>query len=99
MGSDAVAPCTELITGEAMSTKACGGHAAFRYTWPGKAETFACIDHAMQVAGIASAMGLPLQLIPIAFRASDPVPEEWPTCSQQVTESAPDVCHSGRNDA
>lgn len=68
-----------------MSTRECGVHAAFRFTWPGRPESYACIDHALQVIGVASAIGLPLQLIHIAYRAGDAMPTEFPTCKQQIT--------------
>lgn len=48
--------------------KGCGGCknlATVRYTWPGQNESFACSEHALQLLGVASAMGLPLQLIPL----------------------------------
>lgn len=46
--------------------KGCGGCrnlANFRYTWPGSNESFVCAEHATQLAGVASAIGMPLQLI------------------------------------
>lgn len=64
--------------------KDCGQHAAFRFTWPGKDEAFTCVDHAMQLAGVANAIGLHLQLIPLSYNVSDPLPEEFPTCKQQI---------------
>jgi hypothetical protein len=69
-------------------TKACGEHAAFRFTWPGKPESHVCIDHAMQVMGVANAIGLPLQLIPLGGKVGDAIVIEWPTCAQQVTETS-----------
>ena len=64
--------------------KLCGEHAAFRFTWPGKPESHVCVDHALQVMGVARAIGLPLQLIPVGVKVGDPIPEEWPTCAQQL---------------
>jgi hypothetical protein len=46
-------------------SKKCEKDAAFRYTWPGRDESFICTDHAPKLKAVASAMGLPLQLIPI----------------------------------
>ncbi len=66
--------------------KDCSHHAAFRYTWPGKNESFACVEHAMQLNCVANAIGLPLQLIPLSYRAGDPIPTEFPLCKQQVSE-------------
>ncbi len=65
-----------------MST--CQNHAAFRFTWPGKDESVACVDHARQLASVANAIGLHLQLIPISYRATDPIPDELPMCQQKV---------------
>lgn len=65
-----------------MNERLCGEHAVFRFTWPGKPESHVCVDHAMQVGTIAAAMSLPLQMIPLGYRAGDPIPEEFPTCKQ-----------------
>jgi hypothetical protein len=43
----------------------CKNHATFRYTWPGKDESFACLEHAAQLQKIASILGMYLQIIPI----------------------------------
>ena len=60
-----------------------GKLATLRYTWPGKPESVCCIDHAMQLQAVASAIGLPLQMIPLSYRVGE-VPKEFPTCKQQV---------------
>lgn len=44
----------------------CPNEADFRYTWPGRDESWICVEHAPKLAGIASAMGLHLQLLPLA---------------------------------
>ena len=44
----------------------CNNLAKFRYTWPGKGEALICDDHARKLRGVAEAIGLPLQFIPIA---------------------------------
>lgn len=68
-----------------MTERTCGEHAAFRYTWPGRDEAHVCIECAQKVSGVANAIGLYVQLIPLAFRVGDPIPDPWPTCSQRVT--------------
>lgn len=49
--------------GEIMEEIKCGNPALFRFTWPGKNEGFCCVAHGNQIAGVASVMGLHLQLI------------------------------------
>jgi len=63
--------------------KNCGELATIRYAWPGKDESVCCIDHALQLSGVANAIGLHLQLIPITYKFGD-IPTEFPTCKQQV---------------
>jgi hypothetical protein len=48
-----------------MSDNTCPNHAVLRYTWPGRDESWICIEHAPQLAGVARAMGLHLQMIPL----------------------------------
>jgi hypothetical protein len=67
-----------------MATKLCGEHAAFRFTWPGKPESHVCVIHGMQVVGIANAIGLPLQLVPLGYMVEEGPPKEWATCQQHV---------------
>ena len=43
----------------------CQNEADFRYTWPGRDESYICFDHSTWLMAVASAMGLHLQLIPI----------------------------------
>jgi len=64
----------------------CGKHASLRFTWPGKDESTICVEHGIQLQRIAEAIGLHLQLIPISYRASDPIPTEFPTCQQESKE-------------
>lgn len=47
------------------SQKDCTEEPTFRYTWPGKDEAFVCVPHAGQMTGVARAIGLHLQLIPL----------------------------------
>jgi hypothetical protein len=54
----------------------CQKAAAYRYTWPGRDESFVCEDHSHNLRGVASVMGLYLQLIPLE-------PEEEQTCRQK----------------
>lgn len=46
--------------------KQCNKQATFRYTWPGRDEGVTCLEHAQQLKGIANAIGLYLQLIPLS---------------------------------
>jgi hypothetical protein len=54
----------------------CGEDAAYRYTWPGRNESFVCEAHALRLASVAAAMGLNLQLVP--------VPPKQEYCQQRV---------------
>lgn len=45
-------------------TDMCAARAAYRYTWPGRDESFICEEHAAKLRAVAEAMGLHLQLIP-----------------------------------
>ena len=44
----------------------CEQPAVFRYAWPGRDESFICIDHAQRLSRVAEAMGLYVQLIPLS---------------------------------
>ena len=48
--------------------KNCSEPAAYRFTWPGKDESFICVEHSMKVRSIADAIGLPLQLIILSIK-------------------------------
>ena len=68
--------------GTQSATEQCGEHATLRYTWPGKDEAVICIECAEKLMGVANAIGLHLQLIPITSRdVVDPL--NWPTCPQK----------------
>jgi hypothetical protein len=41
----------------------CQEPALFRYTWPGRDESYVCLTHAQGLINIAQAMGFHLQLI------------------------------------
>jgi hypothetical protein len=43
----------------------CARFAAYRYTWPGKDESYICGAHSTYLLGIAKAMGVHVQLIPL----------------------------------
>jgi len=62
--------------------KICGEPANFRYTWPGKDEAFACIDHANGIARVAQAIGLYLQIILVDYNKIDPA--SFPTCQSRI---------------
>jgi hypothetical protein len=44
----------------------CEEQALFRYTWAGQDEKFCCIEHALQLQGVAQALGYYVQLIPLS---------------------------------
>ena len=44
-----------------MSEKQCENPCMFRYTWPGKDESYICLEHAQQLTNVANAIGLHLQ--------------------------------------
>ena len=44
----------------------CSEPAAFRFTWPGRDEAGICATHAPRMRAITQAMGLYVQLIPLA---------------------------------
>ena len=56
----------------------CGKDAVYRYTWPGRDESFICEGHSSKLKSVARAIGLHLQLIPI-----DPQSTMMP-CMQKV---------------
>lgn len=67
----------------------CGQHAAFRYTWPGRDESHCCVEHGLQLQNVARAIGCYVQMIPIAFKVGDPIPDPWPTCQQHINKANP----------
>ena len=46
-----------------MSDNKCGSPAMYRYTWPGKDESLACVLCAIKLQKIAHAIGLQLHMI------------------------------------
>lgn len=55
----------------------CGKDAVYRYTWPGRDESFICEQHSIALQNVAKAIGLYVQLIP--------VPPETMCCEQKVS--------------
>ncbi len=45
----------------------CENDAAFKYTWPGKDESYSCFECSLKVAGLAQVMGLHLQVRPMTL--------------------------------
>ena len=43
----------------------CTNKAAYRFTWPGRDESFICEEHSKKLQAISNAMGMCVQLIPI----------------------------------
>lgn len=43
----------------------CGRPAAYRYTWPGRPESFICQEESEKLRRVADAIGMPLQLISV----------------------------------
>jgi len=44
----------------------CDNPARYRFTWPGKDEAVICDEHVDKLRSVASAIGLPLQIIPLS---------------------------------
>lgn len=61
------------------SKTTCPHTAAYRYTWPGRDESFICTEHVGKLMAVAKAMGLYLQILPLMGSQVDK-----PNCSQQV---------------
>jgi hypothetical protein len=59
----------------------CGEKAKYRYTWPGRNESFICEEHSHQLKAIAKAMCFPLQLIEIEPGLDN-------TCQQKIKEKS-----------
>lgn len=53
-------------TKEVSQMARCQERPHFRYTWPGKDESFVCFEHSRRLQRVAAAMGLHLQLIPLS---------------------------------
>lgn len=72
-------------TGEIVSCgqKGCENRAAYRFTWPGRDEAGVCEGHVAKLKGVAGAMGLALQVIPLVYKEFDPatVSREFKLCA------------------
>lgn len=60
----------------------CNQQAVFRYTWPGRNEAVICLGCAKVLRGVAEAIGLSLQLIPLSGEE-----QAGMTCPQTIKES------------
>ena len=58
----------------------CPNQAFYRYTWPGRNESFICTEHVNKLRGVASAMGLYLQVLELS-----PDEQAQHTCSQEIS--------------
>ena len=65
----------------------CGQHAAFRFTWPGRDESTICVEHAIQLTNVSRAIGLHIQLTPLAYSVRDSIPNKLPICQQEVADA------------
>lgn len=66
-----------------MAEKRCDAPSLFRYTWPGRDEMFACVEHAGGLRRVADAMGFSLQLVLLEPYQLD----KMPLCSSFVKEA------------
>ena len=58
----------------------CQNHASYRFTWPGREESFICSEHVSKLQAVAQAMtGLRLLIIQL-----EPEEKEILWCSQKV---------------
>ena len=65
------------------TTEVCENPAFYRYTWPGRGESFICQEHVGKLQAVASAISLPLQIIPLNVLSG----ADLPACSQRVSRS------------
>ena len=64
---------TEIKDHESCGQDKCDRFAAYRFTWPGKDESFICEGHVTKLLSVADAMGLYVQVIPLVRdHAMDP---------------------------
>ena len=73
------------MAGRDEGQKTCENPGAFCYTWPGQNQAVACAEHDLQLRGVANAIGMHLQMIPIAMGNTALLP----MCSQKVSEGKP----------
>jgi hypothetical protein len=55
----------------------CDKPATYAYTWPGRDQSYICLRHAVYLRNVANAIGLRLQLTPVADDSTE-------TCRQSV---------------
>jgi hypothetical protein len=53
------------MTAEPKTESRCDTPAAYRFTWPGRDESYICEAHSHKLEAVANAIGLYLQLIPV----------------------------------
>lgn len=58
----------------------CQNKSAYRFTWPGRDESFICTEHVGHLKAVANAMGWPLQIIEL-----DDSQDQRPNCTQKVS--------------
>lgn len=69
----------ESRVSENNETIKCPNNANFRYTWPGKNESYCCRFHSIGIERVANAIGMYLQLIPLSSASKIP-------CNSRVTQ-------------
>lgn len=60
----------------------CDKKATHRFTWPGRDESFICGEHLPKLQGVASAIGMSLQTIPLHESEL-----EGENCRQELTKT------------
>jgi len=61
--------------------KKCGNRAFYRYTWPGRDESYICTEHVNGLRALADAIGMYLQVIPLSHEE-----QAQRTCNQEVPQ-------------
>ena len=64
----------------------CDRPAMYRYTWPGKDEAYCCFQHALQIQGLANAIGHHQQLIRLEPDEVIKANAEDRTCESKVKD-------------
>lgn len=73
----------------------CGVSAAFRFRWPGKVEAGICEEHAPLLRGVAAAIGLSLELIPIEGLATQHAAERLLGIQPVLPPDRHELCEHG----
>lgn len=58
----------------------CPNQAFYRFTWPGRDESFICTEHVNKLRGVASAMGFHLQIADLSHDE-----QAQHTCNQEIS--------------